>query len=85
MSRVAERSVRVAVTPGHGERAIVAAHGHDLRRPRRQGAVGIGDAVERLVVDRESIESVRRRVGRLGDHGRDRHALGPNDPAASSG
>ena len=79
VSRVAERAVGIAVAPRHGERAVVTAHGNYLRRPGCQGAVGIRDAVERLVLDRESIHAVRRRVGRLGNDRRHGNALGADD------
>ena len=81
VSRVAERALRIAVTPGHGERPVVAAHRHHLRGARRQRAVGVGDALERLILDREPIDSVHRRVGRLRDHRGDRYALGPDHVA----
>jgi len=77
--RLAKRAVRVAVAPRNGERAVVAALRHDLRGARRQGAVGVGHTRKRLVLDREPIGAVDRRVRRLGDDRRHRHALRTDD------
>ena len=76
---VTEGALCIAVAPRDGERAVVAAHRHHLRRARREGTIRIGDAREGLVVDHEPIDPVRRRVGRIGDDRRHRNSLGADD------
>ena len=61
--RLAEGAVGIAVAPCNGERVVVATRLHHVRRPSRQGAVRIGDAAQRLVVDADALGRVRRHVG----------------------
>ena len=75
VGRLAESAVGIAVAPRNGERTVVATRLDHPRRSSRQGPVRVGDAAERLVVDHDALGRVRRNIGRLGDHRRDRDAL----------